>query len=80
MLYLLFIIAIALAGIALFQFAYLAFLDANNRMLRKELEELQRKLPATSMPGNPVTQSQSVSNQPSEDIWPEYIESEQHHL
>ncbi len=73
MVYILFILSIALSCIVLLQFGYLAFLNANNQQLKNQLDELTRnpKMPV------PINQSsiEITSNEPPEENWPEFIEA-----
>ena len=74
MVYLLFILSIALSGIVLLQFAYLAFLSANNEQLRKQLNEntgIKAKKSHTTQ--------QKQTNARVDESWPEFVESESRH-
>ena len=70
MIYLLFILTIGLSGIVLMQFAYLAFLSANNEQLRKQLNEM------SNFKAN--RENKPLNNQPDavDETWPEYVENE----
>jgi hypothetical protein len=65
------ILSIALAGIVVFQFAYMAFLHANNRHLREQLTKIISK-PPKSVAAIPPPPLKTV-----EEIWPEFIENDQ---
>lgn len=74
MVYLLFIISIALSGIVLIQFAYLAFLSANNEQLRKQLNENSGFKAKKTHKAQQEQTSASV-----DESWPEFVESESRH-
>ena len=71
----LFILCIALAGVAGLLFAYLAFLEVRNRQLRERLHELERLLKNYQPPAQRPHAITKIAGSAKEN-WPEYIEND----
>ena len=80
MIYFLFVLAISLAAVVGLQFAYLAFLEANNRQLKSRIQEMEQTaghlrttlktaLAHKSAPSKPVWAN-------TDETWPEYLETD----
>jgi hypothetical protein len=75
MTYLLFICALALAGIAGLQFAYLAFLEANNRQLKQRIVELERIISRLHLRQSRPA-SDGLPEDKTDEPWPDYLDHE----
>ena len=80
MIYFLFVLAIGLAAVAGLQFAYLAFLEANNRQLKSRIQEMEQTtnhLRATLKTAlNKETRANQKNSSKADDTWPEYLETD----